>query len=205
MSQEQFSSFITVASKEGEQGLLFIALGKAGLRPSEALALEITDVVFNVSVLNIMKAYTGGRVRQSTKTGIARKVDISSDLAAMLKAHVASLRVKCLEKGWQNDLLFPSNQGTYIDWNDAKRVFHRICRKAKIGHHRHYDLRNTFASVLLANGAPITYVAAQLGHTNPSTTLRFYSRWVPSSGKRYVDMMNSRPINLAISPVVEII
>jgi len=42
-----------------------------------------------------------------------------------------------------------------------------------------YDLRHTYASLLLADGAPLTYVSAQLGHANSTTTLRHYARWMP--------------------------
>ena len=52
---------------------------------------------------------------------------------------------------------------------------------------RVYDLRHTFASLLLAQGAPITYVAAQLGHSRPTTTLQFYAHWVPGGRERFVD------------------
>ncbi len=44
--------------------------------------------------------------------------------------------------------------------------------KAKLPAFRLNDLRHTFASLLLAASAPITYVSAQFGHVNPSTTLR---------------------------------
>ena len=36
---------------------------------------------------------------------------------------------------------------------------------------RVYDLRHTFASVLMARGVPLTPVNAQLGHALPTTTL----------------------------------
>ena len=37
-------------------------------------------------------------------------------------------------------------------------------------------LRHTFTSLLLAQNAPITYVSAQLGHADATTTLRWYAR-----------------------------
>jgi len=50
-----------------------------------------------------------------------------------------------------------------------------------------YDLRHTFASLLLAQGAPITYVSAQLGHSRPTTTLQWYAHWLPGGRERFVD------------------
>ena len=32
---------------------------------------------------------------------------------------------------------------------------------------------------MLASGADLAYVSNQLGHANPSITLRIYSHWVP--------------------------
>ncbi len=64
-------------------------------------------------------------------------------------------------------------------------VFHRYRRRAGLPHFRLYDLRHTYASLLLTAGAPITYVSAQLGHANPTTTLRYYARWIPGQGQRW--------------------
>ena len=63
-------------------------------------------------------------------------------------------------------------------------------RKAKLPAFHLDDLRHTFASLLLAASAPITYVSAQLGHVNPSTTLRYYARWIPTKGRRWVDLLD---------------
>ena len=65
-----------------------------------------------------------------------------------------------------------------------RKVFKRALGKAKLPAFRLYDLRLTFASLLLAASAPITYVSAQLRHVNPSTTLRYYVRWIPNKGRR---------------------
>ena len=71
-----------------------------------------------------------------------------------------------------------------------RKVFKRALRRAGLPGFRVYDLRHTYASLLLAVGAPITYVSAQLGHANPSTTLRYYAKWIPSKGRRWVDLLD---------------
>ena len=39
---------------------------------------------------------------------------------------------------------------------------------------RLHDARHTFASLALASGKSVTWVASQLGHANPELTLRVY-------------------------------
>jgi len=45
--------------------------------------------------------------------------------------------------------------------------------------------------LLLQDGEPITYVSRQLGHKDPSITLRVYSHWLPDpSSAKLVDVLD---------------
>ena len=68
--------------------------------------------------------------------------------------------------------------------NVKARYFKRALRKAGLRDIRFHDLRHTYASLLLAQGEPITYVANQLGHKNPGITLKIYSHWIPKESQR---------------------
>src|SRR5438093_12065396 len=57
-------------------------------------------------------------------------------------------------------------------------VNNRAMASSPVGRFRAYTLRITFATILLAEGEPITYVASQLGHSKPTTTLRYYAKWL---------------------------
>jgi integrase len=70
------------------------------------------------------------------------------------------------------------------------KAWRRVLKKAKLPAFRLYDLRHTFATTLLAEGAPLTYVAAQMGHTKPTTTLLWYAHWLPRGDKRWVDALD---------------
>jgi hypothetical protein len=116
---------------------------------------------------------------------------MSLDLARILREHLAWLRAEVLKRGWgEPEWLFPSEAGRPMDEAKVSRVFRLVLKRAGLPAFRLYDLRHTFASLLLAAGAPITYVAAQLGHANPTTTLRFYARWIPSREQRWVEVLD---------------
>jgi len=53
-----------------------------------------------------------------------------------------------------------------------------------------YDCRHTFITALLSRGVPINYIAAQAGHRDPTTTLRWYSHWLPREDRSFVDALD---------------
>jgi integrase len=57
----------------------------------------------------------------------------------------------------------------------AKNVMARACKAAGIAHFHPHDLRHRYASVKIAEGVPVTTLAAQLGHSKKSMTLDTYS------------------------------
>jgi integrase len=87
---------------------------------------------------------------------------------------LASLREDLLEwrlrSGRPRDaaLVFPGPEGapsgktTYDNWR--KRAFDCACKAIGLDGARPYDLRHSFASLLLHEGRSVTYVARQLGH-----------------------------------------
>jgi integrase len=57
----------------------------------------------------------------------------------------------------------------------ARNAMTRACKAAGIVHRHPHDLRHRYASVKIAEGVPVTTLAAQLGHTKKSMTLDVYS------------------------------
>jgi len=64
-----------------------------------------------------------------------------------------------------------------------------------------YDLRHTFATLLLNKGVPITYVSAQLGHADPTTTLTWYAHYLSKATARYVDLLDGATTNVPSQPL----
>jgi integrase len=167
---------------------LFLTLARTGLRPGEAFALKWTDFDFNRRQILVERAISD-RIVRSTKTGTIRRVDMSQELAATL-SHLHVEREKQKLANGQRELsewVFVGSAGRPFSEVWIREHFTRAMKKAGLSGHRVYDLRHTFATTLLTNGAPITYVAAQLGHSKPTTTLQWYSHWLPQTDRGYVD------------------
>jgi integrase len=65
----------------------------------------------------------------------------------------------------------------------AKNVMARACKAAGIPHYHPHDLRHRYASVKIAEGVPVTQLAAQLGHSKKSLTLDTYSHVLLDEGR----------------------
>ena len=100
---------------------------------------------------------------KATKTGATRTVRLLAPLAA-------DLREWRMRSGRPDDraLVFPGRDGrpwsqpAYQSWR--RRAFARAASAAGAQGARPYDLRHSFASLLLHEGRNVIYVARQLGH-----------------------------------------
>ena len=139
---------------------LVSVLAYSGLRPQEALALTWGDV--REQTILVERAASGGEIK-STKTHKARTVRLLAPLAADLREfRLASGRPA------QSRLIFPGPTGgpwTKTTWDNWRgRTFSRLLAAVDIEQGRPYDLRHSFASLLLHEGRSVHYVAKQLGH-----------------------------------------
>ena len=74
--------------------------------------------------------------------------------------------------------MFCSTTGGPLDERNVTRSWQRLRRKAQkqgVRPLRLHDARHTYASLALASGNSVTWVASQLGHSNPELTLRVYA------------------------------
>jgi integrase len=67
--------------------------------------------------------------------------------------------------------------------DSARIAMARACITAGIAHRHPHDLRHRYASVKIAEGVPVTTLAAQLGHTKKSLTLDVYSHVLLDEGR----------------------
>jgi integrase len=202
LSWEQRDAFLAASASDRRHSALFAMYVKAGLRPGEGMGLKPEDFDFNALTVQVERAVSDGGHVKDCKTHEARTVDLTPDLGTMLKRHVTWLRAEALRTGsGEPQWMFPREDGSLMDKDYLTGVFRRTLKRADLPHHRPYDLRHTYASLLLAQSAPITYVSQQLGHSSPATTLRYYAKWVPTKGIRWVNALDRKvSASAAVTP-----
>jgi integrase len=139
---------------------LVSVLGLSGLRPGEALALEWTDVA---NTIHVYKSLAHGAIK-GTKTSHERSVRLLPSLKRDLDEWRLSLGRP--EEGY----IFATRTGrpwsdsTYRDWR--KGPFASAVQAIGLPKTtRPYDLRHSFASLLLASGASLPEAAYEMGHS----------------------------------------
>jgi integrase len=157
-----------------------LCMARTGMRIGEATALQWLDIDFANNYILVRRNIPHHRQVETTKTAASqRKVDMSPELAAELKRLQMERKKAALADGRAFDAgewVFQTEHGTTIHYtNFLRRVWHKVQDKAKVRRRTPHDLRHTWASHMLASGADLAYVSAQLGHANPSITLRIYS------------------------------
>jgi hypothetical protein len=146
--------------------------------------------------LRVERSWSLRRI-ETPKTGTTRTVDMSEQLVRALRRYEIDRMVEKVKRGWAEMPLwvFCTDEDTPLDESRVRKAFGQALKRAKLPSFRLYDLRHTYASVLLAQNAPIPYVSEQLGHTGATTTFRLYARWIPRTDKRAVDALDDvRPL-----------
>lgn len=103
------------------------------------------------------------------KTSAARRdVVVMPELAATLRRH----RLASFFSG-ESDLVFCSDTGRTVGHrNLTARGLTKATKRAGLDGVTFHVLRHTFASILIDQGHDVVFVSRQLGHANPSITLK---------------------------------
>ena len=146
-------------------------LAYAGLRPGEMRILRWIDVRERTLLVEAPKTATSRSVRLLAP--------LAEDLDAWRSAQPAS---------GSDQLIFPSADDSLWTANGFEK-WRRRCFQPKLAligldHGRPYDLRHSFASLLLHEGRSVIYVARQLGH-GAELTMRTYGH--------VIDELEDRP------------
>jgi integrase len=167
------------------------------MRLGELLALQWGDIDFAGRFIEVRRNLVAGRVT-STKNSKRRRVDMSLKLTETLREHHRAAKAASLKAGRKVPAwVFTTPEGTALDGDNVRhRVFYRLLDAADLRKIRIHDIRHTFASLLIQNGEPLTYVKEQMGHSSIQVTVDVYGHLVPSANRAAVDKLDAVPTRI---------
>jgi integrase len=160
-----------------------ITMWAVGLRPSEALALSLPDILLDRRLLLARRVRTGRGTAKRLKDKEPRAVPMPDTLVRFLRTYMASVVERAEEFGeeyrWDRMFLFPQADGRSYTLPQLRKAVHDAAYAARLGVVNPKDARTTWATMSDADAVDedeVEAVAESLGHASTATTARHYVR-----------------------------
>jgi integrase len=89
-------------------------------------------------------------------------------------------------------LVLPGPHGGVLDLHAWRRgPWRRALKDAKLPYREPYGMRDTYATLNLADAAPLEWISEQMGHTEIDTTRKHYARWQRATEYAILDRLNA--------------
>jgi integrase len=173
------SEIFTIINNMPDKIKAFFAIGfLTGMRTGEILALKWDNIDLKEKVIRVRKSIRRGiEDLPKTKSSI-RDVIIIDALIPYLQDHYKLLNKK-------TTYLFETQHKQPFKSTDriASYYWHPLLQKLNIGRRKLYQMRHTFASLMISNGEDILWVSHTMGHSTSKTTLEKYAKFIKSEKK----------------------
>lgn len=156
-----------------------------GLRPGEFIALRWESIDMDKKLVRIStNEVTGrrgdvvGQFEKAPKTSSgAREIDLSVSAIEAL-AQQQELKHGDNSRVWMN----PRSGKPWAREQQIVRTFWEpLFERSKIRYRNLYQIRHTYASTLLTNGANPFWLAQQMGHVDAEMVFKRYGKWIPKN------------------------
>ncbi len=188
LSPVEIQKVLTAAEKmDWDLYVMVFLLVMTGMRRGEMLGLDWKSVDFPNKKLIIRRGYTNKRLQEPKTKSSRRAVNLGSRAINLLKRHR-------LKKGNPagDVLLFDRGDGYPMDPDSLSSVYWpRLLRAAEVRESvRLHDLRHTFCSLLIDQGANPKYIQSQLGHSSIMITMDRYGHLMPETNERETELLD---------------
>lgn len=179
---EQVHRLADAAHLERDRALITVGCF-TGLRMSELFALQWEDIADDV--IRVRAALDLDRSLKSPKTYASRDVylfDVAGDALNRWR-----------ELAPPTPTVFPQSNGEPLrKSNWSRRAWKPTVTKAEIPYRPPGQMRHTYASLMIANGAPVTWLSQQMGHNRTSITLDTYTRQFAALDESVTASLNAK-------------
>ena len=191
LNNEQLKKFLNYLDslEQTDKNIFSITLYKllldTGLRVSEALALNWSDIDYDNNSIHVDKTVdSAGNVQDSPKSesGI-RDISVSDRTMLMLKQWQNRQRVLYRKRKIATRIVFASAIGGYLSRGHVTYDLNNHYKNAGINLTGFHAFRHTHASILLNAGADYKEIQHRLGHAKIGMTIDTYSHLAPDKAK----------------------
>lgn len=148
-----------------------------GLRISELIALEWSDVDFSKSLVRVQRAVVRGRLKPVTKTPAGDRAVTLLPTAATALIEEREAQARIAGRIWRH----PRTGRPYPGDAELRALWQSAVRRAGVRYRPPQQLRHTYASWLLTAGEDPSWIARQMGHADWAMIRRVYARWIPQA------------------------
>lgn len=185
LTREEQATFMSVANDSPPYGFIFILVLGTGLRIGEALALEWSDIDFEIGILSVNKTialYKDCDDPESKAKYLlgTPKTQSSNRKIPLLPELLQELRE--LKEQSINNLIFPGPTGGHCHPQTVRYHFKKelmIANIPRIDELHLHSLRHTFATRGLEDGIELKVMQEFLGHASIKETADTYTHVLP--------------------------
>jgi integrase len=183
-TRDEAEGIITHAAKHyPEQVYNFIeARFFTGVRTGESFGQRWPNVDLRSKYIMVAESIVAGEEKETTKTHTVRKVILNSRALEAFKRQAKHTRI-----AGEHVFLDPRYEAPWMDERAFRRSFWEPAIKALgIRYRKPYNMRHTYATMMLMAGMTPAFCASQLGHS-VEMFLTTYSKWI-DGGQNDVEM-----------------
>ena len=152
----------------------YFAIGfYTGMRTGEIIGLKWSDICFEKKTINISRGIRQGIISTPKTKSSIREIEIIDILLPYLLEHK---KISCNDSCY----IFESSKKKPFTTSDKISIHYwkPSLKELNIEYRNLYQMRHTFASMMISNGEDILWVANMLGHKDSTTTLEKYARYI---------------------------
>lgn len=189
IQEEDIPVFLDILKKHPQAEPIFYTALNTGMRESELFGISWYDIYFKTNQINIDKQLYKGKLQKPKTKSSIRVIDIPQSLSEYL------YKLKCSTKTLYQSVFVTTGDKTLKSSNVSfymKKIREELAdatNNPEYNKLRFHDLRHTYASLLLSNGASISYVQHQLGHSTSTMTLNIYNHCMRDTKKNAMNIL----------------